>query len=90
MKFKVEVNIKDSVEMLMGLIRENQFTKMEIYQVQEEINKKLNSLGMKEHNLPSPWEEDPYILEYESEGSESLEEFSKRKQSEWQKNRNTK
>ena len=46
MKFKVEVDIKDSVEMLMGLIRENKFTKMEIYQVQEEINKKLNALGM--------------------------------------------
>ena len=90
MKFKVEVNIKDSVEMLIGLIRENKFTKMEIYQVQEEINKKLNALGMKENNLPSPWREDPYVLEYDSEGSESLEEFSKRKQSEWQINRNTK
>ena len=90
MKFKVEVNIKDSIEMLMGLIRENKFTKMEIYQIQKEINKKLNALGMKEHNLPSPWREDPYVLEYDSEDSESLEKFSKRKQSEWQINRKTK
>ena len=90
MKFKVDVNIKDSVQILMGLIREYKFSKMEIYQVQNEINKKLNSLGMKEHKLPSPWEEDPYVLEYDSEGKESLQEFSKRKQSEWQKNGNTK